>query len=228
MDIEGLSFLIYCSPYFKLKVEKTENFFNNSIKLATKPIFTFKLKNLKEISVFSGVKVEEGKIIELEKDLRKKLGKHTERRNADWTYNCHGLTFINKLGWIGLEDIFKEKVLIVPGQKEEVDESELVDIEDMLTGNGLRLIKRFNNMYEDKFNGDEDVKEGDIAIYKSIRNMQEEIYHSGIIFRLCILNNKLDNVIVLSKFGHGGEYFHPLQSVGKMYDAEIAEIWTDR
>lgn len=212
----------------KLKVEKVENFFDNNIKLATNQIFTFKLKNLKDIPVFSGVKVEEDKVAELEKDLRQKLGKHTERRSADWTYNCHGLTFINKLGWIGLEDIFKEKVLIVPGQREEVDESTLIDIEDIIIGNGLRLIKRFNNMYEDKFNGDEDVKEGDIVIYKSVRDMQEEICHSGIIFRLCLLSNKLNNVTVLSKFGHGGEYFHQLQSVGKLYDAEIAEIWTDR
>lgn len=190
--------------------------------------FQFKLKNNAQISVYEGVRIEEDRLAGLNRYLRRLFGVSNERKKADFTYNCHGFTFISKLGWIGCEDVFKTPRLFIPGESLEIDESDIDFIENIVRGNGYRFVCRLNNIEVDTLEDDRDIREGDMVIYKAMRRMKEQICHSGIIIKLCKINNRLTDVVVLSKMGYGGEYFHPLKKIPEIFGAKIAEIWTDR
>lgn len=65
------------------------------------------------------------------KYLRGIYGEESERREADLSYNCHGLTFIGKLGWFASPPV-EASLIYVFWRKEEVDvadESDRVGVE---------------------------------------------------------------------------------------------------
>jgi len=209
-------------------IEKTETFFNNNSKLNSEIVFKFKLKKSKEmIPVYKGSLLKHWQLAKNNKLSRKIFAMYSERRGADFSYNCHGMTFINRLGHIGSIDVIKSQTILMPGIRQEVKEYEEEIIEKILEGNGYKLIKRLNNIKVDFLIGNEDIREGDIIIYKNIFQGKERITHSGIIINLIKCNNKLVNLLILSKMGRGGEYFHKLNEIPDFYGM-IAEIWTDR
>ena len=91
----------------------------------------------------------------------------------------------------------------------------------MLDDNGYQIIARTENIEVSLPEGLSEFKIGDIALYKSKRLNGFSIDHSGILAKFS------PDPIILSKFGLGGEYFHPIDHVPQGY-GKIVEIWTDR
>lgn len=176
--------------------------------------FTFKTWGGKEIPVFGKIDIPETLIQAINKLFRQKYGKTKERKSADSRYNCHGMTFVGRLGWISDIDTEKGHILITNSKGFIKDTTERKDIiEDILKGNHLHRGKRINNIKIDTLDGCEDIRIGDIVVYKdSIRGKE---------------GSKILNVEVLSKMGYGGEYFHLYNNVPQEFGL-IVEFWTDR
>jgi len=191
--------------------------------------FKFKTTNGQEIPVYEGIPVSDIHIDAINKRLRRLYGPENERRKADYRYNCHGLTLINKLGWIG-PIIPKKSHFIISGnaQNSSAQENENDQIiEDILHGNGFRVKYEFSNRDIAVLKGDEDIKEGDIAVYKAMIQKIKKIQHTALIVGFFKVNNKICDIKVLSKMRYGAEYFHKFRKVPDEL-GKIIEIWTDR
>jgi hypothetical protein len=122
-------------------------------------------------------------------------------RNARYTteYNCHGLTFVAKLGWFD-------------------------DVRRMLNCHSYRQIGFCANFDVDHFASDLDVARGDVIVYYD--GDPDKPTHTGIVWGKRVVANKLW-VTVLSKWGGHSEYFHRHDRVPAIYGKSL-EIWTDR
>lgn len=189
--------------------------------------FTFKTKNGTEIHVSGGEPApNKAQIRATEAMLRAKYGIEYERKACDYSYNCHGMTFINKLGWIGA-DVPGQERLIRLGQRYVVptDAQTTETIQSILEGNNLVLKKKLSNFQVDSFANTDDIKIGDIVVYKDGFG---NIRHSGIIVKQEEIQGS-DHILlrVLSKMARWGEYFHLHNNVEPTYGRTI-EVWSDR
>jgi hypothetical protein len=191
-------------------------------------IFKFKIRDGKEFPVYESMPLPETQRQAIIKMLREKYGLESERKEADHRYNCHGMVFIGKLGW--LDYIRPEKRIIVypvvNREKNETSNYQTI-MDDILRGNGFNRTCRLNNIEIDPLVGNEDIQIGDIAIYRDAREYGEEIQHSAIVVELKKLDNILTDFKVLSKIGPAGEYFHRFRAIPSQF-GKIVEIWTDR
>lgn len=193
--------------------------------------FKFKIRDGKEIPVYEGIPLipDNNKIQAITKRFRDDYGINSERRKADYNYNCHGMTFIGKLGWVGCIIPQEDRNIIVPGATQRNKETKIEKdiIEEILIGNGLHRIVRLNDRKVDLLPEDANVKIGDIVVYKVSRMQGEVIQHTAVVVKVNIFNNKICNLQVLSKMGVYGEYFHAFRKVPLEF-GKIIEIWTDR
>jgi len=149
--------------------------------------FSFKTKDGKEFPVYEinpmpGKPKPENFIKALNERLRKEYGPINERKGPDSGYNCHGMTFIGKLGWVGLSQKEVSSIIIPNNTKsinEQLEEKDI--IEEILKGNGLKKKIRINNIEKQNLKGDEDIEIGDIAIYRNSKRGREEITHSAVV-----------------------------------------------
>jgi hypothetical protein len=159
--------------------------------------------------------------------LDRQIGVGKRRNCADSRYNCHGLTFASKLGHFA--SAYREKKLIVlPGEIDERydDNDAQKDIKTFLMDNDYYKKGAVNNIEIDKFKIDQQIIEGDIALY-----LKNGIYeHSCVIYKIATNrdNEEIEEITVLSKIGNGGEYFHSLSNkfIYEIYGRNI-EIWSD-
>ncbi len=190
--------------------------------------FNFKTRNGKEIPVHEIMEIPENLIRAVNNHFRNIFGINNERRQADEGYNCHGMTFIGKLGWIGCSNSQKSSLIISKDAVSKEDQKGEEDvIEKVLKGNGLNRSFRLDNYDIDYLKGDEDVDIGDVVVYKDKRGDNEEILHTAIVTEIIKLNDNISNLKVLSKMGYGGEYFHFFNNAPKEF-GKIIEVWTDR
>ena len=196
--------------------------------MSVKLKFNFITRDGKKIPVYEKTQLPKGHLEALNKRFQDEPGIDYERRQADEGYNCHGMTFIGKLGWVGWSNS-QESIIILPDEAtdSEAQEGEEDIIEKILKGNGLRRSFRLDNYDVDFLKADEDVDVGDIVVYKDVRKRGEEILHTAIVTELIKADNKVCNLRVLSKMGYGGEYFHLFNNAPKEF-GKIIEIWTDR
>jgi hypothetical protein len=198
--------------------------------VSRKERFIFKTWDESAITVYEQLPLPEHLANAYNDSLRRKYGIANERKKADHRYNCHGLTFIGKHGWI-VNGNSQNAPMLVTGESKKIeeipDERDIIDI--ILNGNLLRRVRRLNNRDVDRLAGDEDIKIGDIAVYKDNLRGREEILHTALVVELRKLNisNKFCDIKVLSKMGHGGEYFHSYWDVPIEFGL-IIEFWTDR
>lgn len=122
-------------------------------------------------------------------------------RNARFTneYNCHGLTFVAKLGWFD-------------------------DVRKILSCHGYKQVGSCPNFEVDRIILSSEVIRGDIVVYYD--GSPDKPTHTGIVWGKRILRRKLC-VTILSKWGNSSEYFHRHDKVPIEYGKSI-EIWTDR
>lgn len=203
--------------------------------VATPPLFTFKLRSGKVINVFDNCSsaYSESMVQKVMDDLQRKYGPDCLRRKADFRYNCHGLTFISKLGCIGQIQEKKPVNILDPDALAKIDikddpESEVVS--DILTSNYPRRICRLNTEHEFLL-GSEDIKRGDITVYRRFIHGRDAINHSAIVVDFLYgsqHSTKFSSIIVLSKFGSAGEFFHQYNNINKDIYGPIVEFWTDR
>lgn len=196
--------------------------------MSAKLKFNFETRNGKKFPVYDFMSIPEGLIEAINKRLRGKYGIDNERRKADSGYNCHGMTFIGKLGWVGCLD-FQESILIISNTNQNTKKliTDRDIIEEILDGNRLHKSFRLNNLDVDFLSGDEDVEIGDIVVYKDTRAHGEEILHTAMVVEVIKSNNNIVNLRVLSKMGLGAEYFHLFNNIPEEY-GKIIEVWTDR
>jgi hypothetical protein len=200
-------------------------------KMSAEPRFIFKTRDGTRIPVYEIMPIPERLINAVNKRFRNLYGEDNERRPFDHAYNCHGMVFIGKHGWVGIDFPIPKKVeIFLPQDEQDIEESKVDNdiIAKILDGNGLKMIKRLDNIELDFLEGDENVKIGDIVVYKAVRQQREEILHSAIVMDLIKVNDRLCNLKVLSKMGYGGEYFHFFNKVPNDDFGKIVEIWTDR
>lgn len=73
--------------------------------------------------------------------------------------------------------------------------------------------------------GRNDLQRGDVVVY---RDNQDEVSHVGIVYEVKVnLEEASLEVVVLSQWGHDGEYFHLDDDVNPML-GKPTEYWTDR
>jgi hypothetical protein len=193
--------------------------------------FIFKTWNEASIPVYELLPLSKFRADDLNVRFRKMYDIKNERRPADSRYNCHGLTFIGKLGSIGIQDT-PDLITLINGdsEKKAVIPNDKDVIETILKDNFFRKIKRLKNIDVDYLSGDEDIKIGDIAVYKASLRGREQIEHTALIVKLvpnAFSHDKFCDIIVLSKMHLAGEYFHPYKKV-PVGCGTIIEFWTDR
>ena len=140
-----------------------------------------------------------GDIAKINTKYKTKLG--VSIRNSRFTneYNCHGLTFVGKLGWFD-------------------------DVPSILRCHGYRMIGECVNLDVDEVDLSEEIVRGDIVVYYD----QDPAIptHTGIVWGRRKTRGKLFATI-LSKWGGHSEYFHRHDKVPANYGKSI-QIWTDR
>jgi hypothetical protein len=77
-----------------------------------------------------------------------------------------------------------------------------------------------------KLSGEAEADVGDVVVY---RDNGGEVCHAGIVTRKKLFDptNPKDTLVILSKWGADGEYFHDASSVPELL-GQPAEFWTDR
>lgn len=191
------------------------------------PFFVIKTKANRELNVYLSCVYTANELSEVTERLQSLHNPADERRPADISYNCHGFTFIGKMGWFAT-GVPVARLYIVGRAIETIIESQArsrlspeQEIQAILDDNGFKMIAHTPNLDAGPPQGSVDLEIGDIVLYKTRRIDGISIDHSGIIAKFC------PDPYVLSKFAFGGEYFHPIKRVPKEY-GKIVEIWTDR
>lgn len=123
-------------------------------------------------------------------------------RNARFTneYNCHGLTFVARLGWFD-------------------------DVPSILNCHGYQKIGECANFEIDSISTTSDISPGDVVVYYN--GDPSKPTHTGIVWESNIRKERLW-VTVLSKWGNTSEYFHRHDKVPVIDYGKSLEIWTDR
>jgi hypothetical protein len=187
----------------------------------------FKIKNRigEEINVFEPSLPCPKREIEAFNTLISRSGSARIRTSQNHTYNCHGFTFISKLGHIGSLERERRSILLL-GQNEYLPDEEegQNDIWKLLYGNGWKKIREIGNLNINRFKLSDGICRGDVAIY----------FKGGKIAHSCVVydveeDNTFVNITVLSKFGRMGEYFHLIDDkiIIKLYGITVS-IWSDR
>lgn len=116
-------------------------------------------------------------------------------------YNCHGLTFVGRLGWFET-------------------------VREMLVAHKFVKIAECANFEIDNVNPFDgwSIKKGDIVLYYN--GSPDIVTHTGVIWETRKTQNGV-KLTILSKWGMGCEYFHRHDKVTPTYGKSI-EVWTDR
>jgi len=124
-------------------------------------------------------------------------------RNAKYSnqYNCHGLTFISRLGRFAY---FQD------------------DVTKLLAAHDYTQIGGALNMDIDELSLTSKIERGDVIVYYDNLKVQ----HTGIIWTTRKVHGRT-LMTVLSKWGDLSEYFHDYRIVPSSYGKTI-QIWTDR
>lgn len=141
------------------------------------------------------------------------------RARGDPGYNCHGMTFAARHGWI---DSGKQQVphIIAADWDPAKDPRECTRaLEELLRSSGLRRVASLPNFRVDRLQKSDDVAEGDVILYR----LGIVVTHSGIVWR-----REGSEVQVLSKWGIYGEYFHAYRAVPEEMYGTAVEFWSDR
>ena len=192
------------------------------------PFFVIKTKANRELYVYSSCVHTANELSEVTERLQSLHNPADERRPADISYNCHGFTFIGKMGWFAT-GVPVARLAIIGRAIETVIEREALsrlspeqEIQALLTDNGFEMIAYTTDIDVKPLMWDIVPEIGDIVLYKTKRvDGSYSIDHSGIIAKFC------SEPYVLSKFSFGGEYFHPIKRVLEEY-GRIVEVYTDR
>ena len=165
--------------------------------------FSFVARNGELFSYFrtSQPPVAEADIMSTNKDI-KKLFK-VDVRNARYSneYNCHGLTFISRLGRFAY---FND------------------DVTRLLAAHNYKLIGSALNTDIDEITVSSKIVRGDVIVYTDGISVQ----HTGIVWSVKKTGLKY-KIKILSKWGDLSEYFHDYNVVPPSYGKTV-QIWTDR
>lgn len=155
------------------------------------------------------------------------------RRDADPSYNCHGLTLAGKLGWVGCISVGEpDRRLVLPSVRNSTIDGPTADRHvGALLQDRCSLVARLARCGPAPHLGfPNQIELGDIAVYRSYHPQRDdwEVTHSELVVKVDISSGgQVDNFWVLSKFAHAGEYIHPFRCVPDVYGDRV-EIWTDR
>lgn len=164
----------------------------------------------------------------IDKQLDSSFSDSDRRKSLDSTYNCHGMVYANRMGFIGIDDTIPKGVITSPSEQEfEFDsDSAQKNIIELLEGNGMKVVANVPNITICNFDAIlPKISRGDVVTYLD----QGKITHSCVIYTAEKINS-IVNIKVLSKLGtSSGEYFHTLNdtAVTKMHGTHV-KIWTDR
>ncbi|MBW7955437.1 hypothetical protein H3C66_01775 [Patescibacteria group bacterium] len=148
------------------------------------------------------------------------LGEDNEKTFPNYTYNCHGLTLIGRIGLFASEDETENNIF------------------NLLSDIGFRRKTAIADITIEKFSFANNFQPGDIVIYKQLLKQEDETIVSPVIFNIshtCTIINVSEvqttgkaKIIVLSKFGAQGEFFHDLDHpfILDKYGKNI-EIWSN-
>lgn len=169
-----------------------------------------------------------------EKRLEDRLGlNRLRRRGAHDGYNCHGLTFMGKLGWIGFLTP-QEQPLALPFDSADLLATKAAAAADEEIKALLMHLGYVRTGFLDlKKSGLSlslpDVMPGDIALYKDYRPREDayRLTHSAIVLHVEETANSVKDIRILSKFGMLGEYVHSVRAHPPELGDQL-EIWSDR
>jgi hypothetical protein len=139
-------------------------------------------------------------IADINKRYEKDLGVRVRNSRFSNEYNCHGLTFVAKLGWFD-------------------------NVPDMLRCHGYTKIGDCPNFDVDNISTTEEIMRGDVVVYYN--GSSSNPTHTGIVWAKGTRKGKLW-ITVLSKWGAHSEYFHRHDKVPVLDYGTTIEIWTDR
>ncbi|MBU1707236.1 hypothetical protein KKB28_04905, partial [bacterium] len=185
--------------------------------------------------IFYGLEIDAPKLQALQDEYDRRYGCDNRRRDSSWKYNCHGLTFAQRIGWIGVLRRFAVDELWTLDRLPVISGSSSDQIEALLKLNNYLLLAQIENREIDEFLWESDVRVGDTVIYRDVKSPDKRVIeHSSIVVYpgekyTDVQNSKCYRckIRVLSKFGAGPEYFHNIKDVPDCYGKYI-EIWTDR
>lgn len=165
--------------------------------------------------------------LDLEQDQKYESDSCRRKKNVDSRYNCYGHCFASGLGWVGSKRETQENVKIFMLGEQDIEIDNEFNARKILVGNSWRKLLEIN------YEIDEPIKKpisalhpGDIVTYS--RSSVGQVEHVGILVDETLGNGILAQSKVLSKFGMGGEFIHPI-SINVLTNLfPIVEIWGDR
>jgi hypothetical protein len=160
-------------------------------------------------------------LLQMEGPVVRQLGE--KRRGPTPDYNCHGLTFVNRLGWFATMHMAAPYELPGLPHAEAQDTDEHIRV--FLRECSYRLIVPVFDLKTGNLPADHPVRVGDIVLYLDPDKRQGRFDHSGVVVE--VISQPVNDLKILSKFGMNGEYVHLLRQVPPEYPNFI-EIWTDR
>jgi hypothetical protein len=161
-------------------------------------------------------------------------GRYDIRRAVSESYNCHGLTFASRHGWVGTLP------RLIAGDVDSLRNMPVQRgsdyVEHILQSGTFRQIARLGDFHQRDFDEAPKAHIGDVVIYRMVYELLEEVAHSGIIIstdwcppgQMSTTPAFKDKILVLSKLGAGSECFHSIGGVKPDCYGTIVEIWTDR
>lgn len=163
--------------------------------------FKFTARNGVELSFFrtSAPKLPPSILEEVNKVYKRKFNVRVRNAKHSTEYNCHGMTFVGKLGWFD-------------------------DVRTILASHGYNKIGHCVNFDVDKISYSENVSRGDVVVY--FMGSEDNVTHTGTVWSTRKTAQGYE-MTVLSKWGAHSEYFHRHDKVPIEYGKSI-EIWTDR
>lgn len=183
--------------------------------------FTYLTKVGVKVNVYSCNLPENPKTLKRQHEILKtKITTGVELCIYDHRYNCHGLTFISRLGFVGIAD-YKIKQIVLPGRSS-YEYNEDIMLEDLQKAlSDYDKVDEISNTDVDTINFKQ-VKVGDIVLY-----LKDNKYsHSCIIYQINNTIGNIKEIKVISKFGQYGEFLHNLLDpfVIQIYGKHL-EIW---
>jgi len=163
--------------------------------------FKFIARNGTELSFYrtSSPPLTPATLEQINKDYKRKFNVRVRNAKHSTEYNCHGMTFVGKLGWFN-------------------------DVRNILGSHGYKKIAQCVNFDIDDITIEHDISRGDVVVY--FMGTDDNVTHTGTVWSVRRTLSRLE-VTVLSKWGAHSEYFHRHDKVPIEYGKSI-EIWTDR
>jgi len=190
--------------------------------------FVVRTRSGAEVAVMAGPSVTELSYGQRQQLERESPSRGRRRRGPDLTYNCHGMTFVNRMGWVGAQ---RAPRLVLPSLRSPAAKDPDSDVLAMLTGNGYCCTCRVPNYQVDPMPRRPAVDLGDVILYRNRAQPEgHQIGHSGIVVAVeegGAAGGGIDDIKVLSKMGMAGEYLHSYRDAPEVYGRTI-EIWSDR